>query len=276
MPRASRELARCKAMKLRLRLFYKITLIVLLFISGLIIAAIIFPALGVLSKPSKAKGRRDALKLAWLKWFSWILGLHIIIKGKPLNQPALLVSNHISWVDIIVLGQFTPAHFVAKSDILAWPVIGYLAKQGGTVFVRRGDKQQAKAIAEEMIWLLKQNSTVIAFPEGTTTKGDMVLPFHASLLQAALLTKAVVRPVAIQYLGEATRYAPFIGEDEFLPHLLKLLLLDKVEVCVSFLPSVATAGKNRQSVSNEARAMILENVTGEQQGAAISLLKRQL
>jgi lyso-ornithine lipid O-acyltransferase len=275
MPQASRELARRKAMTLRLRLFYKITLIVLLFISGLIIAAIIFTTLGVLSKPSLAKGRQDALKLAWLKWFSWILGLHIITKGKPLNQPALLVSNHISWVDIIVLGQFAPAHFVAKSDILAWPIIGYLAKQGGTIFVRRGDKQQVKAIAEEMVWLLKQNSTVIAFPEGTTTKGDGVLPFHASLFQAALLTKAVVQPVAIQYLGEITQYAPFIGEDEFVPHLLKMLVMDKIEVCVTFLPMIATAGKNRQSVSNEARAMILENVTGEQRHTAIPLLKRQ-
>ena len=264
MPQASRELARRKVMKLRLRLCYKITLSVLLFISGLIIAAIIFPALGVLSKPSKVKARRDALTLAWLTWFSWILSLHIIIKGKLLNQPALLVSNHISWVDIIVLGQFAPAHFVAKSDILAWPVIGYLAKQGGTVFVRRGDKQQAKAIAEEMIWLLKQNSTVIAFPEGTTTKGGVVLPFHASLFQATLLTKAIVQPVAIQYLRAATNYAPFIGEDTFVPHLLKMLAMDKIEVSVTFLPTIATVGKNRQSVSNEARAMILNNLTRKQ------------
>jgi lyso-ornithine lipid O-acyltransferase len=274
MLQANRELARRKAMKLRL--FHKITLIVLLFISGLIIAAIIFPTLGVLSKPSKVKVRRDALKLAWLKWFSWILGLKIITTGKPLNQPALWVSNHISWVDIIVLGQFAPAHFVAKSNILTWPVIGYLAKQGGTVFVRRGDKQQARAIAEGMVWSLKQSSTVIAFPEGTTTLGDDVLPFHASLFQAALLTKAVVQPVAIQYQGEATHYAPFIGEDEFVPHLLKMLAMDKIAVSVTFLPTIATAGKNRQSVSNEARAMILESVTGGNLPVTISVANRQL
>jgi 1-acyl-sn-glycerol-3-phosphate acyltransferase len=188
----------------------------------------------------------------------------------------LLVSNHISWLDIIVLGSFFPAHFVAKSDILAWPIIGYLARQGGTVFVRRGNKQQAKAIAEEIVWLLKQDSTVIAFPEGTTTQGDVVLPFHASLFQSALLTKKSIQPIAIQYGGEAKGFAPFIGEDTFIPHLLRMLSLDKIEVCVTFLPTIATAGRNRQSVSDEARAKMLESVTGQRPTTAISLLKRQL
>jgi 1-acyl-sn-glycerol-3-phosphate acyltransferase len=263
-------------MKLRLRLCYKIILITLLFISGLIIAAIIFPALDILTKPTRAKHKRDALKMAWLKWFGVIVGLHVSKEGEALNKPCLLVSNHISWLDIIVLGCFTPAHFVAKSDILAWPVVGYLARQGGTIFVRRGDKQQAKATAEQMVWQLKQNSTVIAFPEGTTTQGDVVLPFHASLFQSALLAKATVQPIALQYEGEAKKLAPFIGEDAFVPHLIKMLSLDKIEVRVAFLTAISTAGKNRQSVSNEARAMILQSVTGKRLDTAISLLKRQV
>ena len=259
---------------MKVRLCYKIVQIVLLFIGGLAIAGIIFPILGVLCKPAYAKQKRDALKLAWLKWFSAILNLQIINEGELPNKPRLLVSNHISWLDIIVLGCFSPAHFVAKSDILAWPVIGYLAKQGGTVFVKRGDKQQVKAIAEEMVWLLKQNSTVIAFPEGTTTDGDGVLPFHASLFQPALLIKAPVQAIAIHYEGAAKRLAPFIDEDDFVPHLIRMLSLDKIEVRVVFHPTISTVGKDRQSVSNEARAMILESVTGERLDTAISVLKR--
>jgi lyso-ornithine lipid O-acyltransferase len=263
-------------MKLKLRLCYKIALIVLLFAGGLIIAGVIFPTLGVLDKPASTKHNREILKLAWLKWFAIILNLQITQEGELPSKANLLVSNHISWVDIIVLGQFAPAHFVAKSDILTWPIIGYLAKQGGTVFVRRGDKQQARAIAEEMVWLLKQSSTVIAFPEGTTTLGDDVLPFHASLFQAALLTKAVVQPVAIRYLSETAHVAPFVGEDEFVPHLLKMLAMDKIEVSVTFLPTIATAGKNRLSVSNEARDYILSSVTGGNQSVKIAAAKRQL
>lgn len=252
-------------MKLKIRLCYKIALIALLFGCGLIIAGVIFPALGVLGKPAFAKHSRGLLKLAWLKWFAMILNLQISREGELPSKGNLLVSNHISWIDIIVLGQFAPAHFVAKSDVLAWPVIGYLARQGGTIFVRRGDKQQAKAIAEEMVWLLKQNGTVIAFPEGTTTNGEDVLPFHASLFQAALLTRASVQPITLQYEGEAKLLAPFIGEDEFVPHLIKMLSLDKIAVHIVFHPPISTAGKSRQSVSNEAREMILESLTVEQQ-----------
>jgi lyso-ornithine lipid O-acyltransferase len=256
-------------MQLKLRLCYKIFLIALLFISGLFIAAIIFPTLGVLCKPSRAKHKRDALKMVWLGWFSAIVRLHIIKEGEPLDNVGLLVSNHISWLDIIVLGRFLPAYFVAKSDILVWPIIGYLAKQAGTIFIRRGDKQQVKATAEEMLWLLKQNSTVIAFPEGTTTQGDVVLSFHASLFQPALLTKSVIQPVAIQYEGEAKKQAAFIGDDVFVPHLIKMLSLEKIVVRVVFLPRINASGKNRHSVSNEARAMIFDSITGERQDTAI-------
>jgi len=116
-------------------------------------------------------------KTHWLKRFSAIVNLCVTKEGELPEQGMLLVSNHISWLDIIVIGQYLPAYFVAKSDILSWPIIGYLSKQGGTIFIRRGDKKHIKATTEKMVWVLKQNSNVIAFPEGTTTKGDEVLDF---------------------------------------------------------------------------------------------------
>lgn len=262
-------------MKLNFRLGYKLILITLLFISGLIIAGIIFPVLGIVSKPTPSKSYRDALKLMWLNWFKAILGLQIRTTGNAPDFACLTVSNHISWLDIIVLGCFSPAHFVAKSDILLWPVIGYLARQGGTIFVRRGDKNQIKAIAEEIIWLLKQNNKVIVFPEGTTTNGDSVLPFHASLFQSALLTRAVVQPVAIQYEGAAKNAAAFIGDDAFVPHLIKMLSFEKIEAHVCFLPTINTTGKQRLAVSNEARATIMESIVGEEFAADIALQKKQ-
>jgi lyso-ornithine lipid O-acyltransferase len=262
-------------MKLKIQLGYKVFQIALLFISGLFIASVIFPVLSLLYKPAKARNKRDALKVMWLKWFGLITRLRVRKEGELQSQSCLIVSNHVSWLDIIVLGGFCPAHFVAKSDILAWPVIGFLAKHGDTIFVRRGDKQQAKAITEEMAWLFKQNRTIIAFPEGTTTNGKEVLPFHASLFQSALLTKAIVQPVAIHYLNEAKARAPFIGEDAFVPHLIKMLMLDKVDVRVVFLPAIHTEEKNRQSVSNEARVKIMESVTGEQLDSELTKLKQQ-
>lgn len=248
-------------MKSKIRLYYKLFLIVILFINGLIIAAGIFPALGFLYSARDAKIKKDALKTRWLQRFGAIINLHIIKDGELPERRAILVSNHISWLDIIVIGQYLPAYFVAKSDIASWPVIGYLAKQGGTIFIRRGNKQHIKTTAEKMVWLLKQNGNIIAFPEGTTTKGDEVLHFHSSLFQPALLTRSTIQPVALQYLGAAKEHAPFVGDDAFVPHLLKMLTLDKIEVQLSFLPAINSSGKNRHSVSLETRSMIAGKIS---------------
>jgi 1-acyl-sn-glycerol-3-phosphate acyltransferase len=243
------------------QLFYKLFLIILLFINGILIAAAIFPALTFFYSATEAKSRRDAIKTYWLKSFSAIVNLYIVKKGELPEQGALLVSNHISWLDIIVIGQYLPAYFVAKSDILNWPVIGYLARQGGTIFIRRGDKKHILATAEKMVWLLKQNSNIIAFPEGTTTCGNEVLNFHASLFQPALLTQSPVQPIAIQYRGIAREQAPFVGDDAFVPHLIKMLRLNKIEVHLTFLPLINSSGKNRHSMSHEAREIILEQLS---------------
>jgi lyso-ornithine lipid O-acyltransferase len=248
-------------MKLKLRLLYKLSLIILLFGYGLIIAGVLFPVINLLCSANKAKTRCNTLITHWLKRFSAIVSLCITYEGELPEQGALLVSNHISWLDIIVIGQYLPAYFVAKSDILSWPIIGYLSIQGGTIFIRRGEKKHIKATTQKMVWVLKQNSNIIAFPEGTTTKGDEVLSFHASLFQPALLTRSAIQPVALQYQGVAKKQAPFIGDDNFIPHLIKILSLDKIEVHVCFLPVIKSLGRDRNSVSVEAREMISEKIS---------------
>jgi lyso-ornithine lipid O-acyltransferase len=248
-------------MKSKLRLLNKLTLIILLFSYGLVIAGVVFPVLNLFCRANNAKNKRGALKTHWLKIFSAIVNLSITKEGELPEQGAFLVSNHISWLDIIVIGQYLPAYFVAKSDILSWPVIGYLSRQGGTIFIRRGDKKQIKATTEKMVWVLKQNSNIIAFPEGTTTKGGEVLGFHASLFQPALLTRSAIQPVALQYQGIAKEHAPFIGDDDFIPHLIKMLSLDKIEVHVSFLPVIKSSGKDRLSIGMEARELISQEIS---------------
>ncbi|MDD2724450.1 MAG: lysophospholipid acyltransferase family protein [Methylovulum sp.] len=250
-------------MKSKSRLFYKLLLVILLFVAGFIIAAIVFPTLNLLCSANAARNHRDALKKQWICWFSSILKLEITREGNVPLHSSLVVSNHISWVDIIVIGQYLPAYFVAKSDILAWPLLGFLSRQAGAIFIRRGDKKHIMETAEKMVWLLKQNRNLIAFPEGTTTVGNHVLNFHASLFQPALLTKTAIQPVAIEYLGDAQHLAPFIGDDAFVPHLIKMLGLEKIEVRLSFLPTVNASGKNRHAVSHEARDLILGQISND-------------
>lgn len=248
-------------MKSKLQQLSKLFLIILLFSYGLIIAGAVFPALNLIYSANRAKTKRDALKIHWIKGFSAIINLSVTTEGELTEPGTLLVSNHISWLDIIVFGQLIPACFVAKSDILSWPIIGFLSKQSGTIFIRRGDKQTIKETTEQIAWALKQNSTIIAFPEGTTTSGDKVLNFHASLFQSALLTKSAIQPAAIQYRGLAQQQAPFIGEDDFLRHLLRMLSLDKIKVHVSFLPVIKGAEMTRQSVSIQAREKVWEKLS---------------
>ena len=252
-------------MKLKIRLCSKLFFISWLFIGGLIFTSTLFPAFDLLCKLPSAKQKRDWFKKLWFRCFRAIVGLKITQDGIPSSQSGLLVSNHISWLDIVALNQFFPGYFVAKSDILSWPVVGFLAKQGGTIFIRRGDKQHVKETTELMIWQLKQKSMVVVFPEGTTTRGDDVLSFHASLFQPALLTRSNVQVVALQYLGEAKDYAPFIGDAGFVPHLIKMLSLKKIEVRVTFLATINTPGKSRHAISNEARTLISDTLTGESQ-----------
>lgn len=248
-------------MKMKIRLLYKLALIVLLFAAGGIIASGLFPAIAFLFPQGKARLYRDKIKIIWLKGFCTIVCLRIDMEGKASNRPVLVACNHVSWLDILVLGQYLPGCFVAKSDISNWPVIGFLSRQAGTVFIRRGDKKQIMETAEKMVWLLKQNSNIMSFPEGTTTPGEDVLPFHASLFQPAVLTKSPVQPAAIRYLGAAKQKAPYIGDDVFALHLIQMLMLDKIDVRLSFLPLIDTVGKSRNAVSAEARQVIIEAIS---------------
>ncbi len=246
-----------------LRQLYKIKLIVLLFLSGFVIVLSVFPIINRSCRPTQAREKVNRIKLAWLKAFKRILNLEVIIEGQAADGPVLVVSNHVSWLDIIALGQHLPGYFVAKNDILDWPVIGYLSKEAGTIFVRRGDKQTIHTTTEQMSWLLKQNSKVFAFPEGTTSDGSIVLPFHSSLLQPALLTHSAIQPVALRYEGKAKSLAPFIGDDDFIPHLFKMLKLGKIEVRVKMLPVLEMADKSRSALSHEAHNGITEALRAE-------------
>ncbi len=244
-------------MKLTVLQIYKLSFIALLFMAGLVLTAVVFPLANWLLTKNPAKKFCDTAKKQWLIWVAAVIGLNVEQHGEWPERTALIVSNHISWLDIVILGRCFPPYFVAKRDILDWPVISFLARQIGTIFIRRGDKKNILETSERMVWLLKQNTHVIFFPEGTTTAGTDVLNFHASLFQPAMLTKSLVQPVAIEYLGAAKAIAPFVGDDPFIPHLIKVLSLDTVKVRLTFLPPVNTCGKSRQTVCNESRTAVL-------------------
>ncbi|EIC29653.1 lysophospholipid acyltransferase family protein [Methylomicrobium album] len=263
-------------MKAKLRLYSKAAGLMLLFTAGFLIAAGLFPVIGLVRPPAGARQIRDAVKLRWLQRFGRILNLRVDRSGSLARHPVLVVSNHVSWLDIIVLGGHVPGCFAAKDDIAGWPVIGYLSRQAGTVFIRRGDRKQILQTTEKMAWQLRRNGNMLVFPEGTTTDGNEVLDFHASLFQPALLTHAAIQPAAIRYLNAAGKSAPFVGDETFVAHLFKMLALEKIDVKLDFLPAIESEDKTRNGISREARSLIREALRADEPVGVLTPASRKI
>lgn len=185
------------------------------------------------------------------------LPLRIQVYGTPPKQPALWISNHISWTDIMVLGRFAPLSFLSKAEVLDWPVAGWLAKQAGTLFIRRGNAAEDD-IQGQLKEYLAQKRALVIFPEGTTTDGHKTGLFHSRLLSCAIETETPIQPIALRYRrnGQYDPIAPFIGDDELPQHLNRLLAHPAAEVEVHFLPLLSTQGASRTQLAKQARQAI--------------------
>lgn len=196
------------------------------------------------------------------------LGFRITRHGSFSDRPVLYVSNHISWSDIPVLGGMVPLRFLSKAEVGHWPVIGWLAEQAGTLFIQRGSGK-AGQIRQEIAHTLERGQSVLIFPEGTTTTGVTVLPFHSRLLHAAADARVAVQPISIAYLreGRPDHLAPFIGDDEFQHHLVRLLRQPAVEVGVIAHP-VVTVDEHSDlgALAREIQQTVLEGIREIQAG----------
>lgn len=182
----------------------------------------------------------------WLRRLTGILNLDIVVHGKPVDEPALWISNHVSWMDIPVLGGIRPLSFLSKAEVARWPLIGRLARAAGTLFIQRGsgDSDQVK---NQIVAALGEGRRVLFFPEGTTTDGHSIKRFFAKLFAAAVESECLIQPMLICYRdaqGGLNPLAPFIGEDELTAHLLHMLASDRIAVEVKFLPAQRAGGRN--------------------------------
>lgn len=215
---------------------------------GLVLAA--WFAVGASGQP------RERLAQRWHRRLLAILGLRLRVDGAPLRGPHLTVANHVSWLDIPVLGALEPARFVGKSEIRDWPVAGWLATAAGTFYLRRG-KGGAVPLLDRLVPHLRAAGTVVIFPEGTTTDGTEVRPFHPRLFAAALAAGCQVQPVTLQYgLSEdGENVAPFVGDDSLAGHLLRLLRSPTLEVRVLFGPPLRPT-VSRDELAREAECFV--------------------
>jgi len=174
-------------------------------------------------------------------------------------RQGLIVTNHISWLDVFVLNAVVPMRFVAKSEVRRWPVIGWLCARAQTLFIERGKARSAARINADMVELLQRGECLAIFPEGTTTDGASVASFHASLLQPAIDAEALVHPVAIRYQdaqGAHSTVAAYIGELSFGASLWNILRAAELHVRLDAAPPLDACGMDRRSLTRAAQQRI--------------------
>lgn len=198
-------------------------------------------------------------KAAWAAALLDALGIELEADLKHAVPRALLVANHVSWIDVYVINAVLPAAFVAKAEVRHWPLIGWLAAKNETVFLRRGSRGHARIVNREIADLLDKGRHVAVFPEGTTTDGTHLLNFHAALIQPALSAGHPVLPLAISYWEpDGTRsLAPRYDGNISLGQCTRAILGRRRLIArLVTTPLCGLQGEDRRQVASEAREAI--------------------
>lgn len=209
-----------------------------------------------------------ALRQRLSRWFlarlAAALPFRLEVHGELPRAPMLWVSNHVSWTDIPLLGMLAPLSFLSKAEVRSWPLAGWLAQQAGTLFIRRGAGDSG-LLSEQLGRHLRRGRQLLIFPEGTTSDGQTLRTFHGRLLSSAIDSGVALQPVAIRYRrdGAACPVAPFIGDDDLLSHLLRLLGSDVAEVQIQLLQPIASTMLNRNQLARRAHAAIAGALHGD-------------
>ena len=209
----------------------------------------------------KANSEQRAAHIAtWSRGLLRLLNVTVRIEGQPVQKgPMLVVVNHISWLDILVMLAAQPVRFVSKSEVKHWPLIGWLATNAGTLYIERDKRRDALRVVHQIAESLRAGQLIAVFPEGTTTDGKSLLPFHANLLQAAISAESPVQPVALRFLeadGSLSMSPVYIDDDTLLSSVWRMLCADPVTASLDFLPSVPTNGLDRRVLAAELQEMI--------------------
>jgi 1-acyl-sn-glycerol-3-phosphate acyltransferase len=230
---------------------------------------LIYGALQALCYPHLDRARQQRLLKKWSGQLLTILNIRVEIGGH--QQPhapdgCLMVSNHVSWLDIFVLNAIQPAHFIAKAEVRGWPLIGWLCARSGTIFVKRTLRRDAQQVNQQAAVLLRQGACVGLFPEGTTSDGSQVGHFHPALMQSAIDAETTLCPVALRYLdieGRRATAAAFTGDTTLALSLWRILCCRQLNVSVAFTPPLPAATSNRRMLARMAHEAIVHSLHTE-------------
>jgi 1-acyl-sn-glycerol-3-phosphate acyltransferase len=172
-----------------------------------------------------------------------------------------MVANHISWLDILVIHAARHCRFVSKSDIRDWPLVGMLATGAGTLYIERTSRKDALRMVKDMADAMRNGDVVAVFPEGTTSDGRELLPFHANLIQAAIQADAPVQPMSLKFTDAQTgaiSFAPcYIGDDTLIGSMWRTLKSSRIEAVVHFGEPQAANGRDRRVWARDLREEVI-------------------
>lgn len=213
-------------------------------LAGLLILALVFPWV--------SRQVRLAVKRLWSRVLLWLCGIRLDVSGHaPQSGPVLWVSNHVSWLDIFVLNHVRSTTFIAKHEIRHWPILGWLVAGADTIFIERGVRHAVHRVGVAMESRFEAGQAVGLFPEGTTSTGFDVLPFYANLYEPARRMAVPIQPVALLYShrGRRSDFAAFVGEENLMQNLWRVLGTTGVSIEIVFLPTMAgnTLGQHKRS-----------------------------
>lgn len=218
---------------------------------GMAVCVFLFPF-------ASEKGREAHIR-RWSRKLLRICGIQVKIDSPLPLQRSLLVSNHVSWLDIFVFNSLQPCRFVAKSEIRSWPLIGWLCAKTGTIFISRGKASDVRRIFKGLVESIEKDEHVAFFPEGTTAAQGTLLPFHANLFEAAIDARAPVQPYALRYLdgeGKLHGAADFIGDMSIAESIITILKAQGMTAELKQLPLISTEGAHRRDLARTAREVI--------------------
>ena len=206
----------------------------------------------------------------WARWTLRAAGVRVKSTGKPVISAGLVLPNHVSWLDILVIDSVEPCSFIAKAEIRSWPLVGFLCDRAGTLFIERGRRHAVHQVLETATEQLRAGGRVAVFAEGTTSDGTVVLPFHANLVEAAVRADCVVQPLALRYedrSGQRSTAVEFVGSTTFAQSLWRVLAEPETRaVMVPLAPLTAedraqsTGVRNRHALARAAEADVRQTL----------------
>lgn len=247
---------------IELRAIFRLTRVGLHLMWGMLTVACVYPWI--------TRRLRLALKRRWSRQLLQTLGVRLYANRQPLT--GLLAANHISFLDIFVINALQPAAFVAKDEVRHWPLLGWLCAQTETLFLTRGSRAAAAQARAAIVERLRAGHLVAIFPEGTTSEGQQVLPFHAALFQAAIDAERPVTPVRLRYTdasGQLSRAAAYVGEVTLLQCLWAIARTSGLTAHLEALPPQPVAGVERRPLAAKVHRLIASRLAPPAEDRAI-------